>query len=199
MEKVFVIGGMGAGKSTVLKALVDAGLTCIDLDKVGHALLHEAAVKSAIADTFGADVLDEDGEVVRSELARRAFADSDETRKLNGIMHPRIEDALNEQLDMLEQQGCEAVVVEYSAFEDRSMPIARLADTVVAVVAPLQMRVDRAIAAGFDGEDVRRRIDRQIADAERIRQADVVFENDGSKEELYGKVQAWWKEFTATA
>lgn len=193
MEKVFVIGGMGAGKSTVLKALVDEGLVCIDLDKVGHALLHEAAVKSEIADAFGADVLNEAGEVVRSELARRAFADEAGIRTLNGIMHPRIEGALGEQLVKLEEQGCPAVVVEYSAFEDRSMPIARLADVVVAVIAPLQMRVDRAVATGFDEEDVRRRIDRQIADAKRIGQADVVFENDGTKEELYEKVRMWWR------
>ena len=34
MKKLFIIGGMGAGKSTARKALVDAGLPYIDLDKV---------------------------------------------------------------------------------------------------------------------------------------------------------------------
>ena len=36
MKKLFIIGGMGAGKSTARKALVDEGLPFIDLDKVGH-------------------------------------------------------------------------------------------------------------------------------------------------------------------
>ena len=39
MKKLFIIGGMGAGKSTARKALVDAGLPYIDLDKVGHDVL----------------------------------------------------------------------------------------------------------------------------------------------------------------
>ena len=36
MKQLFVIGGMGAGKSTASKALVEQGLEFIDLDKVGH-------------------------------------------------------------------------------------------------------------------------------------------------------------------
>ena len=36
MKKLFIIGGMGAGKSTARKALVEQGLPNIDLDQVGH-------------------------------------------------------------------------------------------------------------------------------------------------------------------
>ncbi len=39
MKKLFIIGGMGAGKSTARKTLVDQGLPFIDLDKVGHDVL----------------------------------------------------------------------------------------------------------------------------------------------------------------
>ena len=45
MEKIFVIGGMGAGKSTARKALTDQGLDYIDLDKVGHDILKWEIVK----------------------------------------------------------------------------------------------------------------------------------------------------------
>ena len=40
MEKIFVIGGMGAGKSTARKSLVDQGLEYIDLDLICHEILH---------------------------------------------------------------------------------------------------------------------------------------------------------------
>jgi len=197
MEKIFVIGGMGAGKSTARQALVDQGLEYIDLDKIGHEILHWEIVKEDVAVTFGEDVLDENGEIDRKKLARKAFVSPAETRKLNRITQPRIEDAFTTKLDELEAAGCPAVVVEYSVFKSRQMSLAYLADIVIAVLAPLELRIERAVASGFDEQDVRRRIAQQITDAERIEQSDVVFNNDGTKEELYNKVVAWWSEYNA--
>ena len=197
MEKIFVIGGMGAGKSTARKALVDQGLEYIDLDLIGHEILHWEIVKEDVSATFGEDVLDPDGEINRKALARKAFVSPAETRKLNRITQPRIEDAFTTKLDELEAAGCPAVVVEYSVFKSRQMSLAYLADIVIAVLAPLEVRIERAVASGFDEADVRRRIAQQITDAERIEQADVVFNNDGTKEEPYKKVVNWWNEYNA--
>ena len=197
MEKIFVIGGMGAGKSTARKALVDQGLEYIDLDLIGHEILHWKIVKEDVSATFGEDVLDSDGEINRKALARKAFVSPAETRKLNRITQPRIEDAFTTKLDELEAAGCPAVVVEYSVFKSRQMSLAYLADIVIAVLPPLEVRIERAVASGFDEADVRRRIAQQITDAERIEQADVVFNNDGTKEELYNKVVNWWNEYNA--
>ena len=197
MEKIFVIGGMGAGKSTARKALVDQGLEYIDLDLIGHEILHWEIVKEDVSATFGEDVLDPDGEINRKALARKAFVSPAETRKLNRITQPRIEDAFTTKLDELEAAGCPAVVVEYSVFKSRQMSLAYLADIVIAVLAPLEVSIERAVASGFDEADVRRRIAQQITDAERIEQADVVFNNDGTKEELYNKVVNWWNEYNA--
>ena len=197
MEKIFVIGGMGAGKSTARKALVDQGLEYIDLDLIGHEILHWEIVKEDVSATFGEDVLDPDGEINRKALARKAFVSPAETRKLNRITQPRIEDAFTTKLDELEAAGCPAVVVEYSVFKSRQMSLAYLADIVIAVLAPLEVRIERAVASGFDEADVRRRIAQQITDAECIEQVDVVFNNDGTKEELYNKVVNWWNEYNA--
>ena len=197
MEKIFVIGGMGAGKSTARKALVDQGLEYIDLDKIGHEIHHWEVVKEDVRAMFGDDVFDADGEIDRKALARKAFVSPAETRKLNRITQPRIEDAFMTKLDELEAAGCPAVVIEYSVFKSRQMSLAYLADIVIAVLAPLESRIERAVASGFDEADVRRRIAQQITDAERIEQADVVFNNDGTKEELYNKVVSWWNEYNA--
>ncbi len=197
MDKIFVIGGMGAGKSTARKALVDQGLEFIDLDQIGHEIHHWQVVKDDLVAAFGDDVLDENGEVNRPVLARKAFVSPAETRKLNRITQPRIEDAFMTRLDELEAEGCPAVVIEYSVFKSRQLSLAYLADIVIAVLAPLELRIERAVASGFDEKDVRRRIAQQITDAERIEQADVVFNNDGTKEELYNKVIDWWNEYTS--
>ena len=73
MKKLFLIGGMGAGKSTARKALTDEGLAWIDLDQVGHEVLTWDTVKDDLRGAFGDDIFDENGEVVRSALAAKAL------------------------------------------------------------------------------------------------------------------------------
>ena len=195
MKKLFIIGGMGAGKSPARKALVDEGLPFIDLDKVGHDVLMWDTVKEELVETFGEDILDEDGEVIRPALAKKAFVSPAETRKLNRITMPRIEDAYTDRLAKYEREGHEAVVVEYSVFKSRASSLAYSADVVMAVLAPLDLRIERAVASGFEESDVRRRIAQQITDADRIEAADVVFNNDGTPDELRNQVLLWWQEY----
>lgn len=195
VKQIFIIGGMGAGKSSATKALVDQGLAHIDLDKVGHDIHKWDVVKEELRESFGDDIFDENGEVIRSALAQKAFKSPAETRKLNRITMPRIEESFLDRIEELEAEGNEAVVVEYSVFKNRDLSLANDADVVIAVLAPIEMRIERAVASGFDEEDVRRRIARQLTDAERIESADVVFNNDSTKEELYNQVLAWWHEY----
>ena len=197
MRKIFVVGGMGAGKSTARQALVDAGLPYIDLDEVGHQVLKWETVKEELRETFGDEVFDVEGNVDRRALAAKAFVSPAETRKLNRITMPRIEEVYTDLLAQLEAEGNDAVVVEYSVFKNREMSLAYSADVVLAVLAPLDLRIERAVASGFDEADVRRRIARQITDADRIEASDVVFSNDGTKEELRNKVIAWWEDYQA--
>ena len=196
MKKLFIIGGMGAGKSTARKALVDQGLPHIDLDQVGHDVLLWDTVKGELVETFGADILGSDGEIVRSALAAKAFVNPAETRKLNRITLPRIEEAFTDRVAELESEGHVAVVVEHSVFKNRQTSLAYDADVVMAVLAPLDMRIERAVKAGWEEADVRRRIAQQITDADRIEAADVVFNNDGTPDELRNQVLAWWAEYS---
>ncbi len=194
MKKIFIIGGMGAGKSSAAKALIDCGLSYIDLDHIGHEIHTWDIVKEELVESFGADIIDETGSVNRRLLAQRAFSDQEHTRMLNHITMPRIEDAFMEHLDEYEAKGCKAVVVECSVFKDRLNSMAHHADIIVAVVAPLEQRINRAVRSGFEEEDVRARIAQQITDAERVEEADVVFNNNKTPEVLYTSVQEWWKE-----
>lgn len=198
MKKLFVIGGMGAGKSTARKVLTEDGVPAIDLDKVGHDVLCWDTVKDELVETFGADILGDDGQISRPALAAKAFASPAETRKLNRITLPRIEGAFTDQVDELERQGHKAVVVEYSVFKNRQTSLAYDADVVIAVLAPIDLRIQRAVASGWEEGDVRRRIAQQITDADRIEAADVVFNNDGTPDEMRNQVLVWWNDYKKT-
>lgn len=197
MKQIFIIGGMGSGKSTASHALVDQGLALIDLDRVGHDILKWDIVKSDLAEAFGDEIFDENGEVDRKALAARAFVNAAETRKLNRITMPRIEETYLDRIDELKAAGTEAVVVEYSVFKNRETSIAYNADVVIAVLAPMDERIERAVASGFDEADVRSRIAQQITDADRVEASDVVFNNDSTKEELYNQVLNWWNSYNS--
>ncbi|WP_417756467.1 dephospho-CoA kinase [Senegalimassilia anaerobia] len=198
MKKLFVIGGMGAGKSTARKVLAEQGVPYIDLDKVGHDVLLWDTVKADLVEAFGADILGADGQIVRSKVAAKAFATPAETRKLNRITLPRIEESFTDQVDELARAGHKAVVVEYSVFKNRQTSLAYDADVVIAVLAPIDMRIQRAVASGWEETDVRRRIAQQITDADRIEAADVVFVNDGTPEEMRNQVMVWWDDYKKT-
>ena len=89
-------------------------------------------------------------------------------------------------------------MVEYSVFKNRQTSLAYDADVVIAVLAPLDTRIERAVSAGWDEGDVRRRIAQQITDADRIEASDVVFNNDGTPEELRNEVLVWWNDYKKT-
>lgn len=184
---------MGSGKSTVTKLFAEFGAPTIDLDEVGHEILTFDDTKHALAEAFGVDIFDEEGTVVRSVLAAKAFASNEATERLNGISMSRIVGRLDELLHDLAASGEPLVAVEVSAYDGPSGWFAHLADAVIAVTAPEEKRVARAVAKGFEEADVRRRLAQQATDADRRAWADYVIENDNDFDTLRERTMQVWK------
>lgn len=192
----FVIGNIASGKSTATRYLASRGAWRIDLDELAKSLYEPGSeLVGELADAFGYQILDADGGVVTSELARAAFIDSDHTEQLNGIVHPRVKERLGH---MLVPPMCccatgptyELAVVEISvprAFTD----VFDLADEVVAISAPLEVRRARALERGMDGDDFDARAAAQPSEDELCTLADTVIANEGEPEELKALLDAW--------
>lgn len=195
MNIIVLIGGLGSGKSSVARMLHERGAAVVDLDRVGHAILHDPEIQSALADAFGADILRSDASVNRTLLAVRAFASAQSTDVLNSIAHPAIARDAQQRLDDLAENGCRVVAVEVSAYNGPGGVFDWLfdeADAVVAVCAPEDVRLGRAVAAGLDEADARARMQRQPTDAQRVQWADFVIDNASTREALHAQVARLW-------
>lgn len=196
MKQIFIIGGMGSGKSTVRQTLEQQGVPAIDLDALGHEALARDSVKLQLKRAFGVSIFDACGCVNRAALAAIAFANSHNMRTLNAICMPQIAQLYACELRELQEQHQPYVAVEYSAFTTRNEPLAKHADVLIAVVAPLEARMQRLQQAGWNQHDIRARIAQQISDEQRKQQADLVFYNDGTMGQLAEQTVQWWRSYT---
>ena len=195
MKIIVVIGGIGSGKSTVSAAFRDLGAAFIDLDVVGHDILLRDDLKADLVAAFGPGIIGADGEVVRPELAKRAFVSPEKTALLNATTHPRLIEEAKRRLAGFEEDGALATIIEISPYDgpDGSFGVfTDMADAVVAVVAPDEVRVQRAVGRGFAEADVRNRMARQASDDERRRWATHVVVNDSTIEALRWEVEEIW-------
>ncbi len=176
---VAITGGIGAGKTEMLRAFARQGAATISSDEIVHHLLREdAAVKRAIVERLGEGVVDEDGEIDRSRVARLVFADREALAWLEGLLHPRVvatylawREALARRDDAPDLCVTEVPLL-YEVGGDTRF------DAVVAVTAPPEIRTARL------GRSVEERESRLLPDEEKLARADFAYVNDGSRADL---------------
>ena len=92
MKVIGITGGVGAGKSEILKYLKEKhGAIVIEADKVGHLLMEPGgACYYSIVEKFGSSILNGDQTINRGKLGKIVFADETLLAELNKIIHPRV-------------------------------------------------------------------------------------------------------------
>lgn len=197
MYTVMVTGGLGSGKSTLCKLICEHGAMSMNLDEIYRGLLESNENMIAdLAKRFGDDILDESGMVIRSKLAEEAFSDEQSTKDLNAITFPYIMAMTNDYLldvHCVPRSSSKILVVEVPLLTE--VPeFAQLADEIIAVNVPSDVRLQRAIARGMDPVDALNRLQIQPTDAERDAIADTVCDNSGTQDDLRAWADAWWED-----
>jgi len=195
MYTVFLAGGIASGKSSVARALERRGAWRIDLDELSRTVLAPGSECVAeVAEAFGADLVDAStGALDRRALAERAFADPESAARLEAIELPYIRRML---VRALEGGPCgqtePALCVVEVPLLDRMEPLLGLADEVLVVDCPLELRRVRAVGRGMDAADFDARAANQPSDEYLRAHATTLLDNAGGPSELAGHVAAWW-------
>ena len=191
---VGLTGGIGAGKSTVAAILAELGARVIDADRIGHEVYRPGSEGFArVVEVFGPGVVGADGAIDRRTLGARVFADPAARARLNALVHPLIAGEVGRRIAAARAEGFDGPLVVEAAvlLEAGWRP---LVDRVWVVSTGREHAIARIVAVrGLTREEVERRLDAQLSDAERRRQADLVIENDGPPAALQAAVEDAWR------
>ena len=95
MKVIGLTGGIGSGKSTVSRRLIEKGYQIFDADLISHQIVEPGMpALEQIRETFGEAFLDEEGRLRRKAMAAHITADPAERARLNAIMHSAIVGAI---------------------------------------------------------------------------------------------------------
>lgn len=181
---LFVMGGIGSGKSRLVERLGKRGAVTADLDRFGHQALTEPEVIEKVAARWPEVLVS--GQVDRALLGKLVFGSSEQLKELERIVHPRI--MVTTHQFIRDFKG--PVVLEVSV--PQAVPNTGL---IVVVDVDDGVRQRRLRARGMTSEQISQRMDNQPSRVEFLAKANLVVNNNGSERELsiaVDRVWSWW-------
>ena len=185
---VGLVGGIGAGKSQVAEAFARRGARVVSGDALAHAALRQPAIKGQIVGRWGDGMLDYKGEVQRRLLAAVVFADADERRALEAMVHPWIKERIRKEVEAARIDAAvrlivlDAAVMLEAGWHD-------VCDRLVFIDAPREARLRRVAGQrGWTVKEVEAREAAQMPLTAKAAHADYTLDNSASLEDLERQV-----------
>lgn len=180
MTVIGITGPTGAGKTTVLNVLAELGGVILDCDAVYHELTVSCQpMKDELRQRFGADVFDENGQLLRKKLGAIVFEDEAALADLNRITHHYISLAVNREIEAARVSGKPAVAIDAIALLESGL--GDICDAVVAVTADDELRIRRIMARDSISEEYARlRVEAQKPSAWFEAHCTYTLRNDGA-------------------
>lgn len=179
-------GGIGSGKTAATQWFESQGIQVVDADVVAREVVAQGqpALKQ-IAETFGAWVLLENGELNRRALREQIFKDSQARQQLEAITHPAIRHSIIEQLNAATSPY--VILVSPLLFETNQH---ELTQHTLLIDATEELQIARASQRdGQNIEQIKNIIAIQMPRTKKYEIADDIVLNDGHLEHLYAKLQ----------
>jgi len=180
--KIAITGGIGSGKSAFSNFISAKNYTVINVDNVSKEILaSDEEVRLKVKKEFGEESF-KNGEINKKFLAEKIFSNPKNVIKINSIIHPKVIKKVNiliaEKLKNSDIVFAEAALIYEAEME-------KYFDYVVLISAEDKLRLKRKIQFNdFTEEQFLKRDENQIPDSEKRKQADFIFENNGSLDNL---------------
>ena len=188
-QRIGLTGGIGSGKSTVARLLVDAGAALIDADAISRQVTAPGgAAIPLITRQFGPQAITPDGAMDRDAMRRLAFSDPASRRRLEAIIHPLVGLETARQAEQAQQAGNPCIVFDIPLLVESGRWRQQL-DRVLVVDCSEATQISRVMArSGWTQEAVQKVIDGQASRAARRAAADVCIYNDGLSLDALGLI-----------
>ncbi|MBT2636083.1 dephospho-CoA kinase [Bacillus sp. ISL-26] len=175
-------GGIASGKSTVARMLIERGITVIDADIIAKQAVEKGMpAYGQIIDSFGEDILLENGELDRRKLGSIVFTDEQKRLALNKIVHPAVRAEMMKQRDEAVSRHESFVVLDIPLLYESKLEY--LVDKVIVVTVTAETQLKRLMERNsLTEEEALSRITSQMPLADKTKRADIVIDNSGSVE-----------------
>lgn len=192
--RIGLTGGVASGKSSVSCILRELGAVVIDADHLAREVVAKGTPGlQRVVEAFGPEVLTADGELDRPRVGAIVFADEDQRRVLEAIVHPLV----FERIVALEEAASEADLVVHDIPLLAESGRADTFDAVIVVDAPAEVQVERMVRdRGWTREEAESRIAAQASREDRRAVATYVIDNTGTREELEDRVREVFADLT---
>lgn len=178
-----ITGTFGSGKSFVAKTFKELGAIVIDADKIVHTLLKskDAPLALQIKRNFGT--------TDRRKLGRIVFANQKKRRQLEKIIHPEVIDRIKKRVSNVKSP---LVAIEAPLLFEADA--GGLVDKILVVSAKKNLILKRMLSRGkFKKVEILKRMESQIPLREKEGRADLIINNNGTKEETRKQVKRIYK------
>ena len=191
MRVIGLTGGIASGKTTVSNLFKISGVPVIDADLVARQVVEKGTVGlSALVNRFGEAILNTDGTLNRTELGKRMFSEEAIRSEVNDILQPLIRQEIISRMQAYKDQGKTLIVLDVPLLFE--MHYENLCDDIIVVTVSVETQIARMEKRnGYTREEALERIQSQMPLEEKVKQATIVWSNEGTLQELEQKVHQW--------
>ena len=195
VKVIGIAGGIASGKSTIAKMLESLGADVIDADKICHQLINTKDIAQEITKRWGSHIQDNHGKIKRRALAEIVFSDREKVSALNSIIHPKAIEQIKSRIAKLKNDAAtKAIVLDVALLvESNLVDICDITLFVDSKKSKCETRVQDSRKWPLDELTKRERFQGLLPQKRDI--ADVIINNNHSKEDTLTQVKDFWYQF----